>query len=169
MKNLYLIRHAKSSWDDAKVTDLDRPLNEKGHQDAKLMAEFLYSQSIAPDLLVSSPANRAISTCQYFASVFDYNIANIQQNTAIYEAIPNDLYRIIQQLDNIHNTVLFFGHNPSISYFLDEYINDYIPEVAACGIVHFEMHDQNWKNFSPEKAKFVALWEPNTISKNLFA
>lgn len=165
MKNLYLIRHAKSSWDDAKVTDLDRPLNEKGHQDAKLMSAFLYSQNIIPDLMISSPANRALSTCNYFATAFGYYPTKILQHKDIYEALPNDLYKIIHQLENQLSTVLIFGHNPSISYFLDEFINDYIPEVSACGIIHFRMTTGDWQNFNPNNAKFVAMWEPNSISK----
>ena len=64
MKTLYLIRHAKSSWDDSTLTDFERPLNERGINDAPKMGKLLKEKNIIPELLISSPANRAISTAK---------------------------------------------------------------------------------------------------------
>jgi phosphohistidine phosphatase len=163
MKHLYLIRHAKSSWDNQTLSDFDRPLNDRGNATAPLMADLLKSQGIKPDLLITSPANRAISTCKFFADAFAYPHELIQQESTIYEAVPDDLYKIIHAIDNRYKTVMLFGHNPTISYFLDQYINDYLPEVPTCGVSIFKLNVENWKDFNPTNVKFVSLLEPKKM------
>lgn len=163
MKHLYLIRHAKSSWDFQTLSDFDRPLNERGNATASLMADLLKNQGITVDLLISSPAKRAISTCHYFADVFDYPHKKIQQEITIYEAVPDDLFKIIHAIDNQYNTVLMFGHNPTISYFLDQFINDYLPEIPTCAVSIFKLKTENWKDFNPSNVDFVSLLEPKKI------
>jgi phosphohistidine phosphatase len=160
MKSLFLIRHGKSDWEDAKVRDFDRPLSERGHQDAIAMASFLKTQNINPTFFISSPALRAHTTCKHFAEAFDYPAAMILLRQEIYEAVPDDLYKIIQSIDNQYDTVLMFGHNPSISYIADHFLSDYIPEVPTCGVVQFSLEQGGWSSFSPKTAKFVAMWEP---------
>ena len=71
MKKLYLIRHAKSSWDNVEMDDFDRPLNERGEKDAPHMAKLLKHRDVAIDRMITSPANRALSTCHAFAKVLD--------------------------------------------------------------------------------------------------
>lgn len=163
MKHLYLIRHAKSSWDSKTLSDFDRPLNERGNLTAPLMAELLKNQGVQPDLLISSPAKRAISTCNYFADILNYPLEKIQQELTIYEAVVDDLYKIIHSIDEKFNTVLMFGHNPSISYFIDQYINDYLPEVPTCGISILNLKVENWKDFNPSNVDFVSLLEPKKM------
>ena len=68
MKNLYLIRHAKSSWDDPLQDDFDRPLNDRGMRDAPRMGKRLKEKDLHPDMILSSPANRALSTCMQIAA-----------------------------------------------------------------------------------------------------
>ena len=79
MKQLFLIRHAKSSWDSPTLKDIDRPLNERGKKDAPSMAKRLASQKIKLDALFSSNANRALSTAQCFAEEFDIKKNDIIQ------------------------------------------------------------------------------------------
>ena len=71
MKTIYFIRHAKSSWDHFGISDKDRPLNDRGEQDAPRMAQLLKEKGVQPDQLVSSPAKRAFTTATYFAKAFD--------------------------------------------------------------------------------------------------
>jgi phosphohistidine phosphatase len=163
MKSFYLIRHAKSNWETAIGRDFDRTLSEEGHQDAKNMAVFLNHQNITPSLIITSPAIRALTTCKYFATAFEYEHGNIEVKHEIYEAVPTDLYEIIHNIDAKHDVVFLFGHNPSISYFTDDYLKDYVPEVLPCSIVHFQLESDSWKDFNRDKAKFIAIWEPQRI------
>jgi phosphohistidine phosphatase len=160
MKSLYLIRHAKSSWEDVQRRDFDRPLSEEGHQEATTMATFLKNLNIEPEHLICSPALRTLTTCKHFADAFAYPTDQIIKQEKLYEASIDNLYDVIHRTDNQYNTVFIFGHNPSVSYFADIYLNDYLPEVATCGIVHFELNSQKWADFSPSKATFAAMWEP---------
>ncbi len=163
MKEFYLIRHAKSSWEDFRIRDFDRPLNERGHRAAPCMASFLKNLNITPDILISSPALRAITTCEYFARTFDYPKDKILKVESIYEALVENLYEVIHSIDNQHDTVFLFGHNPSISSFSDSYLEDFIPEVPTCGVVKFESSAKTWQEFTPSTAKFVAMWEPKKV------
>lgn len=85
-KQLLLIRHAKSDWGNAGLRDFDRPLNGRGKSSAPEMAERLVKQQIVPELIVSSPALRAITTAQYFATAWHIPLENIELEPAIYEA-----------------------------------------------------------------------------------
>ena len=77
MKTLFLVRHAKSSKDDPTLTDKERPLNDRGRRDAPKMGERLAKRDVEPDLIVSSPAVRALATAQIFAEKLDYRAKNI--------------------------------------------------------------------------------------------
>ena len=78
MKQLLVIRHAKSSWNDAVIDDFDRPLNERGNSDAPRMAKLLSEKGIHVDAIISSTANRAFSTAIYFAKELGLKKINIK-------------------------------------------------------------------------------------------
>lgn len=84
MKTLLLIRHAKSSWDDAAVADVDRPLNDRGRRDAPAMAKRLIKAGISIDRFVSSPARRARQTAELFAHEFDVKEKKIRFVPQLY-------------------------------------------------------------------------------------
>ena len=73
MKTLFLIRHAKSSWDDTALADKDRPLNDRGKRDAPKMGKRLADRDVNPDLILSSPAMRALTTAEIIAKKLDYS------------------------------------------------------------------------------------------------
>jgi len=100
MKTLYLIRHAKSSWNDPRLSDFDRPLNDRGEKDAEAMAKRLVKKDISIDAFISSPAKRAFSTARYFAKRFDVKKKNIIQAPALYEASVDNFYKTIQEAFN---------------------------------------------------------------------
>ncbi|MFZ4543128.1 MAG: SixA phosphatase family protein [Saprospiraceae bacterium] len=165
MKSLYLIRHAKSSKDDPSLRDFDRPLNEKGHDDAAYMAAYMKFHHVQPDLIISSPAKRAISTCEYFATALNYPLDKIQHEMAVYDASATDLYDVIHAIDNQYQTVLIFGHNPSVSIFTDGYTPELTNILPTCSIVSFvSKSPADWKKFNPDHAKFANLWSPKDFA-----
>ena len=115
MRTLYLIRHAKSSWGNPGLRDHDRPLNERGLHDAPKMAQLLAEQGIKPDLLVSSPAKRALTTALYFAEAFKIEGIEVLREAKIYEAFPHEILSIISDLPESAQTVALFGHNPTFT------------------------------------------------------
>src|SRR4051812_17083099 len=100
MKELLLIRHAKSSWNDPSQNDIDRPLNKRGHKDAPEMAEHLLDKKIKIDAFLSSPAERAISTCIYFAKAYDVRKKEIIKVQDLYNAQVENFYKVIIEVDN---------------------------------------------------------------------
>lgn len=147
MRTLFLIRHAKSSWDNPGLRDFNRPLNDRGMDIAPKMAIFLAKQGVRPDLMVSSPAKRALTTALFFAEVFGFGHESVVHEQNIYEAAPNDILHIVSHLPDSVHTVLLFGHNPTLTDVANRFSDDHIYNVPTCGIVHIESDAESWKNF----------------------
>jgi phosphohistidine phosphatase len=146
MKTLYVIRHAKSSWDNEELSDFDRPLNERGKTDAPRMGKRLKEKEVHPDLMLSSPARRAYSTSKRIAKVLGYNKENIQTENKLYHASDADILKLLTHLPDKFNTVMVFGHNPGLTDFVNllsnkKPVTDNIP---TCGVVAFEFSIQSW-------------------------
>lgn len=160
MKKIFFIRHAKSSWDDFSLKDIDRPLNKRGLRDAPFMATMLAGKGVKPDAIVSSPANRAYTTATYFAKAAEIDSKSIIKNIDIYEAMDITVKEIITDLNNDWDTVLIFGHNPTFTSLANSYHEDYIPNVPTCGIVEVEADIDDWKKFSDKTGKRKNFYFP---------
>src|SRR3954470_18822585 len=111
MKTLYLLRHAKSSWDDSSLKDFERPLNERGSKAAPRMGGYLRKQKIKPDVVISSPALRAKQTTTMVAEAAGMT-GIMTFNEAIYEASAQKLFYIVASFEDRVESVLMIGHNP---------------------------------------------------------
>jgi phosphohistidine phosphatase len=160
VKNLFLIRHAKSSWAEIGMRDFDRSLEDRGHRDAPKMAQILRGMSIIPDLIVSSPAKRALTTARYFATEFGIEHDNIDLQADIYEASESDLLHVIKALPDTAQTVLIFGHNPTFTYFSNRYTENFIDNVPTCGIVQLSVNTEGWSDFNPKTVSVKGFWYP---------
>jgi len=154
MKKLLLIRHAKSSWDDINQKDFERPLNDRGHKDAPMMAKRLLKAGITPDALVSSPALRALTTAEYFAEVFDIRKKNVLHEPSLYLAAPEVFFNIISALDNDHKTVAIFSHNPGITEFVNQLGVTRIDDMPTCSIFGVKADIKHWRDFKDAEKKF---------------
>jgi phosphohistidine phosphatase len=164
MKSLFLVRHAKSSWDFPEMDDHDRPLSERGKRDAPRMAEWLRGQGAQPDALVSSTARRARKTAQHFAKSFGVDKDEIVRRSAIYEAGPGALLRVIQEMDDEWDTVFFFGHNPGFTSLANLFSGKFIDNVPTCGVVRLEAEVSHWADFGPRNAKQRAFYYPKMLT-----
>ena len=116
MKTLYLVRHAKAEARTSDVPDFERSLVKSGKKDAKQMAKVLKEEGIIPDMYITSPANRAYETAEVFAKQFGHTADLILKNDNIYnETNGTKFIDIFKETNNKFNTILFFGHDPSIS------------------------------------------------------
>ncbi len=163
LKQLFVIRHGKSDWSGLGQLDFERPLNARGLRDAPLMAQFLKKQSILPDLIVSSPANRALTTAQLFAKEYGIAETDILAIPSIYECVVADLYAAIHQLPDSLETVFLFAHNPSLTYFANELTETYIPNIPTCGVVQIKAVAPSWQRFNHVTAKVEAQWFPKEV------
>ncbi len=160
MKTCYLIRHAKSSWADPSLRDIDRPLNNRGLRDAPFMANLLKGKGIVADQLVSSPANRAFTTATYFAAAQGLSANDIEKKKEIYEAYPEELHNLILTFPDDWNAVFMFGHNPGFTSLANRYASEYIPNVPTCGIVCLESEAKSWLKFNPSNTRMTAFYYP---------
>ena len=163
MKTLFLVRHAKSSWDNPGLRDFDRPLNERGQTDAPRMAQFIVKQGITPDLLVSSPAKRAITTALFFAEAFNKKPEEVVRETNIYEAYPQEILQIISRLPSDANTVMLFGHNPTFTDVANRFTEDFIENVPTCGIVKIMSNVEHWNELYEGNARVTACFFPKEV------
>lgn len=113
MKTLYVLRHAKSSWADAEMSDFDRPLNERGLKAAAFMGEFMSKEGYEPYLILSSPAVRAKTTADILKKAGKLD-GEIRFEHRIYEASPQTLRLAISDIDDAYPSAMIVGHNPGI-------------------------------------------------------
>ncbi len=163
MKILSLLRHAEASWDDISLGDFDRPLNRHGEQEAQEMAELLKTQGLHPQLVVSSPALRAISTAEIIAYTLGGEASTIQQLPTIYEASVNDLIRVIQGLDDQKQHALLVGHNPGLSLLANTLVEKRY-SLPTCGFLSLELKIKHWQELAPGVANEVSYHYPHEYS-----
>jgi len=150
LKTLYLIRHAKSDWGNPNLKDFDRSLNERGNENAPFMGKLLKKEKIFPDLIISSPAKRAITTARKIAEEIDYPKNKIVEDLNIYEANIKTLLKIVNSIDDENEIVFMFGHNPGFTELLGYLTEANIPNIPTCGIAQIEFENDSWKEVSRE-------------------
>lgn len=143
MKTLFLIRHAKSSWDDPSLPDHERPLNDRGKRDAPMMGERLAERGVTADLIISSPAVRALTTAEIIAKKIGYKRKNIVVDARIYGARPDTLLYVIQELDDAYARVMLFGHNPELTELAHRFSAD-IQDMPTCAVAEFTFDTAHW-------------------------
>ncbi len=158
MKRLFIIRHAKSSWKDVTLDDFDRPLNKRGKKDAPFMAKLLKDKKINPDLILSSPAERAKTTANIIAKELDLVDRLIFRDT-IYESSLSTLINYIKKADDKNKTIFIVGHNPSLNALAYEFI-DFDENIPTCGIVEIRFDIENWKDINENNANLISFEYP---------
>lgn len=144
MKKIYLVRHAKSSWEILGTNDHERTLNDRGIRDAPLMALQIRSQFQVPQKLISSTAVRAYQTAKLFAQILGIEIQAIQQEKHLYHADIEDLLGTINGADPALDHICLFAHNPGITYFANLVCEANIDNVSTCGILIMHADVDNW-------------------------
>lgn len=165
MKTVYFVRHAKSSWQDLSLDDLNRPLNSRGERDAPFMAEILSKKKVKADALISSNAKRAFTTARYFAKALGFKKDDIIVEPRIYEAFSDDLMEVIHGLSPDWAVVMIFGHNPTFTSLVNRFTEDYIPNVPTCGIVEVVAAVDKWPEFNDQTARVVNFYYPKLYLK----
>lgn len=155
MKTLYLLRHAKSSWDFNELSDHDRPLNNRGRHDAPLMGRELLSREIALDLVLSSSAVRALTTASLVAKELEYDTDKIVINENIYGTDKKELYRIIRRTPDDINRLLVVGHNPEITELANLLSPEHIVDMPTTAVVGLRFTCLTWKETAKENAIFL--------------
>jgi phosphohistidine phosphatase len=161
MKNLFVIRHAKSSWANPGQDDFDRPLNDRGERDAPVMAKRLWENGIRLDAIISSPAVRALTTAQYFAKQFGIKNKEIIILKHLYHAPAETFYDVIENdLNDKWESVAIFSHNPGITYFINSLGLVHLDNLPTCGIFGVGTDVKQWNEFKESKKRFLLFDYP---------
>lgn len=163
MKQLVLLRHAKSDWAIETLRDIDRPLNRRGYEDAYLLSAEIKKQNIIPHFIVSSPATRALSTALIFARELDFPQDKIHIVPQIYEADVNTLKQLVRAFPADADTVFLVGHNPGFTDFFNEICNSRIDNLPTCGLMLIQWEEKKWEDVFLTKGKLIYYQFPKIL------
>jgi phosphohistidine phosphatase len=163
MKTLYLVRHAKSSWKGKGLSDKDRPLNKRGKHDAPFMGKLMKEMRVNSDLMISSPAVRALTTAEIFAKEIDYPKSKIEVNDKIYFASPGEFINELIRINNKYNSVMLFGHNPGITDFLNIICKENIDNMPTCSVACIQFEINSWSDIKNKKGKLTFFEYPKKL------
>lgn len=130
------------------MSDFDRPLNERGTRDAPVMAERLFNKNEGIQQIVSSTANRAITTAKVFAAKLGLGAESLIEQELLYGANTPTLLKIVNGLNDENDSVVIFGHNPGLTDFSCYLSGQYISNIPTCGIVKITFEVDSWKAVS---------------------
>ena len=145
MKKLLLLRHAKSSWDDASIPDHDRPLNRRGKQNAMEIGKYLKERKIIPEQIICSTANRAHETAKLVALTSGYR-DRVKTSISLYEASFKDYVLLMQNIDDTYKIILIIGHNPILESILEKVTGE-THVMKTCTLANIDLPVDNWKTF----------------------
>jgi phosphohistidine phosphatase len=162
MKEILIMRHAKSSWSDADLTDFERPLNKRGRSDAARMATLLSNQNLVPDAIVSSSAQRTRETVSGLMAVWG-EPKILEYSQAMYLGGFQDFLDSLWSLDSSTERALLVGHNPGTEMVVEIFARR-SERMQTAAIAHFAMDIEQWGEINEDSAaEFKNLWRPKEI------
>ncbi|WP_100627848.1 SixA phosphatase family protein [Algoriphagus formosus] len=159
MKKIFLIRHAKSSWDEPWLRDHDRPLAPRGLKAAPIMGKRLLKKEIFPDLIISSTAERAKETAILVAKELGTTNQKIVLESSLYHAPPSTYLKVIRQQPESIQTLFLVGHNPGMTDLIQKLGVD-LDNLPTAGICGFTCLANTWKEFSKENSQLIFIDYP---------
>jgi len=160
MKTLSLLRHAKSSWDDPALDDFDRPLNPRGRRDAPEMGRRLKARGEIPDLIISSPARRALATARMVAREVGIPEARIIEEASLYHAGAGTILSIVRSLESLAGHLMLVGHNPGFNDVANSLSEARIDNLPTAALFQVEFDVDDWSDVAPGQGRFVRFDSP---------
>jgi len=153
MKTIYIVRHAKSSWERSDLPDEKRPLMEKGKKRTKKVIDYLHDQHVMVDYIISSHAVRAHETAKILAHALKYPADNIKIDSHIYYASGDSLINQFYDLPDRYNSVMIVGHNPSLTDFVNQFLKEPVENLPTSGVVSISFDTDQWEKIPLAKRK----------------
>lgn len=146
MKTLYLVRHAKSSWNYPELSDDQRPLLEKGKKRTKKVIDYLIRKEVKVDYIISSHAVRALDTAKIIAHALNYPQSEIKVEKQIYHANADKLFDQFYDAPEDCDSLMLVGHNPTFTSFANYFLDDKIDWLPTSGIVSISFDTDKWED-----------------------
>jgi phosphohistidine phosphatase len=165
MKTIYIVRHAKSSWNQTDMTDEKRPLMEKGKKRTKKVIDYLHKNHIEVDYIITSHAVRAYETAKILAHGLKYPIGNIKVDPQIYHADGDSILNQFYDLPDRFESVMIVGHNPSLTDLVNLFLTSPIDNLPTSGVVSFSFDTDQWEKVpvSVRRTNFILF--PRELSE----
>jgi len=162
MLKLFLLRHAKSSWNDSSLDDFDRPLKNKGVNEANYIGDaYRKFYDRVPDAIISSPARRALETAQLFAKKIGYSLNKIILQQEIYEATHEELLNLLKNISDEYKNVVIVGHNPGFTEFANYIVDGCdIDNIPTAGLICIKFDVKRWKEIGKKSGKLFRFEYP---------
>ena len=162
MKNLLLMRHAKSSWNDPSLPDHQRPLNKRGKRDAPRMGKHLQAQGIFLDAILCSTALRARETAEGILQIYTFE-GDLRYFEDLYQAGPETIFALLRQLPDAVDTPLVIAHNPGLDDFLEMICDEYEHMPTAC-VAHIRFPVERWADLREGvRGELVHFWKAREV------
>lgn len=164
MKTIYIVRHAKSSWDINDSPDIQRPLLEKGKKRTKKVIDYLLQNNVQVDYIMSSHAVRALETAKILAHALKY-VNEIKVDSHLYYADGDSILNQFFDLPDRYQSIMIVGHNPALSDFVNKYLEDPIDHLPTSGIVSISFHTERWDKVPTAGYKVNFVLFPKELEK----
>lgn len=164
MKTLLILRHAKSSHDDASLDDHDRPLAKRGRKDSKKIARLIDDKEMWPQLILSSTAERAASTAKRVVkkSKRDEFPGEIQYHRDLYLAEPEEYVEVVKRLAGKADSVMVVGHNPGMEDLIEFLAGEWHPFPTAA-LARIELSIDDWSDLAHGTGELAGFWRPRKL------
>lgn len=163
-KTLFLIRHADALEKQPGQQDIDRDLSAKGLQNSTRMGMNLNNKELPFDIIITSPAQRALTTASLIAEQIRYDTSRIHINQEIYDASVRTLLQVVNQLKDEWNNVLLIAHNPTVTYLAEYLTKSEIGNMTTCGIVTIKFDVDQWALVSEGSGEMVSYEYPDLLN-----
>ena len=167
MKTLFVLRHAKSSWENPDWSDFERPLNSNGLDAARFIGELIYERGLQPQIIVSSPAKRAKQTAVLVKEIAEV-AKPVKFDERIYEASPLALFNLIREFDEKWESVLIVGHNPGFENLVRTLTGETV-SMPTAALARINLEIENWHDLETNLNKLEFLIRPKEEMKKSVA
>lgn len=165
MKQLLIVRHAKSSWDNPGLEDYQRPLLERGKKKTRYILDYLLKQQIRPDLIISSHATRALDTAKIIAHALFIPEDKIIISKNLYHGDAESLFNHFYDMNDAVNSLMMVGHNPTLTYFSNYFLDKKIDNLPTSGVVCIEFKTDTWAEIQTSKRKTRFVISPGELMR----
>ena len=152
-RKLFIVRHAKSSWDHDGLNDIDRPLAQRGLKNAKEMAQRLLKRKTVPGLLLTSPANRALNTALIMSKIWGVGPECLQVHDLLYDASISNIDSVISGVPDEIRNLAIFGHNPSFTFYANKFLESPLGNLPTAGVAIITLESESWDNIGRKNVK----------------
>lgn len=169
MKTLYLVRHSKAIPGESGVNDFKRPLEKRGVEDAKTISKRLRKKEIFPDIMIASPADRALETAHIFAEILGYPSRQILLKEEIYEGNAAEIRHLLEQLDDHYDIAMLFGHEPALSILATQLLRETEGiELRTTGVIGIGFDMSTWQNLKEQTGALLLFDFPVRATPKIY-